>query len=217
MYRSVVLLNKNIETSKFIDEMVHHVWEWLKIDDKTKENISKTLLAEINTFQKTLSNGLKVLEDIISKWSEKKVISWVDTFKLYDTFGFPLELTQEIAQEKWRAVDETWFEAELTKQQDRSRAATKDMFTKGIDRSAHIQWLPSTKFTGYSKLESTDSKLLKDFEVNDQRVLVFDTTPFYAEWGWQTGDRGVITLDGGEQVKVIDVKKYEGIYLHLVA
>lgn len=216
MYRSVVLLNKITETAKFIEEMIDHVWSRLQIDAKTNQNIAKILLAEISTFQKTLNNGLKVLEDIITKGNKDKQINWSDTFKLYDTFGFPLELTQEIAQEKGWTIDESWFQSELTKQQDRSRAATKDMFSKGTDRSAYIQWLPSTQFIWYKELQNTESKLLKDFVVNDQRVLVFDKTPFYAEWGGQTWDRGVITLDSGEQVQVVDVKKYEGIYLHIV-
>lgn len=183
------------------------------------ESHKNILLKEIIQFQKTLINGQRELEKLIIQQSKAKnhQLAWPDIFKLYDTFGFPFELTRELAQEKWLEIDEAWFYTELKKQKERSRKWSKDMFTKGTDRSTYIQWIPTTQFVGYDALESTKSKLLKDFDVNGQRVLIFDKTPFYAEWWWQTGDRGVITLDSGEQLQVIDVKKYEGIYLHLVA
>ena len=80
-------------------------------------------------------------------------------------------------------------------QQKRSRAGSKDMFTQGIDRSKYLEGTPATHFVGYENLRSKDIKLLKDFEVGEQRVLVFDKSPFYAESGGQTGDSGTLMLE----------------------
>lgn len=210
-----------INNSGLLTDLLIIVSKWLNKEFNDNLIVS-TLIKEMDLFSKTLESGRKQGTKLIEYAKENKWTNiWLEIFKLYDTYWYPYELSIELL-ENWsksiqKDIIKKVFESELTKQQDRSRAATKGKFSLDVDRSAHIQWLPSTKFIGYGELESTDSKLLKDFEVNGQRVLVFDTTPFYAEWGWQTGDRGVITLDGGEQVKVIDVKKYEGIYLHLVA
>ena len=145
-----------------------------------------------------------------------KIISWRDVFKLYDTFGFPLELTKEIAAEKSFEVDIQWFEQEMKLQQERSRAWSKDMFKQGIDRAMHTQGIPQTIFVWYGALETQDIILLKDFEVESQRVLIFDKTPFYAEsWG-QVGDVWIITLDDGSEVNVVQVQKYNWIFLHFV-
>ncbi len=212
MYYNIVLL-RDISLPE-IDALCEKLVSFFGFTESDKN----TLLKEIVQFQKTLINGQRELEKLINQQSKdkKKKLAWADIFKLYDTFGFPFELTKELAQEKGFPIDEEWFQAELEKQKDRSRKWSKDMFTKGTDRSAYIQWLPSTQFIWYDALESNKSTLLKDFLVNDQRVLVFDKTPFYAEWWGQTWDRGVIILDSGEQVQVVDVKKYEGIYLHIV-
>lgn len=79
-----------------------------------------------------------------------------------------------------------------------------------------MEGIPETKFVGYDSHGSEEPKLLKDFEVNDQRVLIFDTTPFYAESGGQCGDSGMVELDSGEKLNIVDVKKYEGVFLHFV-
>lgn len=171
---------------------------------------------EITQFQKTITNGQKLLQDIISS-AKKKTISWADAFKLYDTFGFPVELTKEIAMEAWCTVDETWFTKEMEAQQQRSRAGSKNMFTQDVDWSKYIIGLPPTKFVGYETMRADKTKLLKDFVVGDQRILIFDQTPFYAESGGQVGDTGIIILDSGEQLHIKEVKKYEWVFLHFVA
>ena len=170
---------------------------------------------EVVQFQKTITNGQKLLQDIITS-AKKKTIWWADAFKLYDTFGFPVELTKEIAMEAWCVVDETWFTKEMEAQQQRSRAGSKNMFTQDIDRSTYIIGLPPTKFVGYETMKADKIQLLKDFDVGGQRILVFDQTPMYAESGGQVSDSGTVVLDSGEQLHIKEVKKYEWVFLHLV-
>jgi len=198
----------------FITTIVTFVDGLMEAKANTK-NISAVLIKEIHQFQKTIANWQKLLDELI-KWADKKTISGKDIFKLYDTFGFPLELTKEIVEEKGLALDVKWFEKEMEAQQERSRAWSKDMFKQWIDRASHLQWIPPTKFVWYEMLESDGMKLLKDFEIQWQRILVFDTTPFYAESGGQMWDRGVVVLDDGKEVNVIQVQKYNGIFLHFV-
>jgi alanyl-tRNA synthetase len=83
------------------------------------------------------------------------------------------------------------------------------MFTQDVDWSKYIIDLPATKFVGYETMKTDKTKLLKDFEVNGQRILVFDQTPMYAESGGQVGDTGTVVLDSGEQLHIKEVKKYE--------
>jgi alanyl-tRNA synthetase len=192
----------------------------LKIDIKF---IVDTLQKECIQFQKTIDNWQKMLNEILEKNSKTKLILWKDAFMLYDTFGFPLELTREIAQEKWFKVDEDWFSKEMEVQQDRSRKWSKDKFIIDVDRGKHVAWLAATKFLWYDNLNLDNPILLKDFEINPakdgagwQRILVFDSSTFYAESGWQNWDTWTIILDTWEKLEVIDVKKYEWVFLHFV-
>jgi alanyl-tRNA synthetase len=211
MYYNVILCTADMSQTK-----LESLCEQLASCFYASEENKWVFIAEINQFQKTLDNGRKEFMKITSTVSNKQ-ISGADAFKLYDTFGFPLELTKELAQEQNMTVNEIDFQDELQAQKQRSRQATKGKFTKDIDWSVYIQDIPTTQFIGYDSLEARDAKLLKDFEVNGHRVLIFDKTPFYAESGWQTGDNGTVTLDSGETLRVLDVKRYEGIFLHIVS
>ncbi len=197
------------------------VWHIVKIVDDTfwehadTKMIVTTLLKEAHQFQKTIAHGQKLLDELINA-AKKKTILGKDIFKLYDTFGFPLELTKEILEEKWCTLDIKWFEQEMEAQQQRSRAWSKDMFKQGIDWANYVQGIPQTLFVWYEVLEKDGIKLLKDFEVQGQRVLIFDKTPFYAEsWG-QIWDRWTLILDDWTKIEVIQVQKYNGIFLHFV-
>ncbi len=196
----------------------------LKIDIKS---IVDTLQKECIQFQKTIDNWQKMLNEILERNSKSKLILWKDAFQLYDTFWFPLELTREIAQENWFKIDEDWFQQEMEAQQERSRKWSKDKFTIDVDRGKHVSWLPATKFLWYniSHCEEWNDAaiLLKDFEINPakdgagwQRILVFDSSPFYAESWWQNWDTWTIILDSWEKLEVVDVKKYEWVFLHFV-
>lgn len=179
------------------------------------EPLVSLLEKETTQFQKTINNGQKLLQDIITS-AKKKIISWADAFKLYDTFGFPVELTKEIAMEAKFTVDEQWFQQEMEAQQQRSRAGSKDMFKQDIDRGKYTVDVAPTTFVWYATTSVEKTILLKDFEVSGQRILIFDQTPFYAESGGQMSDNGVIVLDSGEQLYIKEVKKYEWIFLHFV-
>lgn len=198
----------------FVTTIVTFVDGLMEANADTK-NISTVLIKEARQFQKTIANGQKLLDDLI-KSSKDKTIWGKDIFKLYDTFWFPLELTKEIVEEKWFALDIAWFEQEMEAQQERSRAGSKDMFKQWIDRASYLQWIPPTMFLWYEKLSADDMKLLKDFDVQWQRILIFEATPFYAESGGQAGDTWIIELDGGEKVNVVQVQKYNWIFLHFV-
>lgn len=207
MYYNIVLLKNTADADSLFEQLVSFFWftEWHKA----------ILVKEIQQFQKTLSNGQKEFEKIIASLNSKQV-AWLDVFKLYDTFGFPYELTAELAQEKWLTIDEAWFRTALEEQKTRSRQATKGKFTLDVDRSAHVQGMLATQFVWYDSLTIQQPTLLKDFDVNGQRVLIFDRTPLYAEGGGQTGDRGKLVLDSWEQLIIQDVKKYEWVFLHFV-
>lgn len=187
----------------------------LKIDIQT---IAETIQKECIQFQKTIDNWQKMLNEILEKNAKTKSITWKDAFQLYDTFWFPLELTREIAKENWFQIDEDAFLQEMQIQQDRSRKWSKDKFTIDVDRGKHVVWFPATKFLWYdiSHCEHKEAILLKDFEINNQRILIFDSTPFYAEAWWQNWDIWTIILDSWEKLGVIDVKKYEWVFLHFV-
>ena len=216
MYYNFMLLKPVNEDvfDTFITTIVTFVDALMETKSNTKD-ISVVLIKESHQFQKTIAHGQKLLDDLI-RWSVGKTISGKDIFKLYDTFGFPLELTKEILEEQWLSLDIQWFEKEMEIQQQRSRAWSKDMFKQWTDRASHLQWIPPTRFVWYETLEADHIHVLKDFDIWWQRILIFDATPFYAEsWG-QIWDRGVIIMDDDKQVTVVQVQKYNWIFLHFV-
>ena len=183
-----------------------------------ESEIIRVIMEEIKTFLKTIQNGKTILEEMIAKENknQNKFLSGKDVFKLYDTYGFPLELTREIAAENWLEINEKEYEEAVNTAKENSRQATKEMFKKWIDWSKYLEWIPQTKFIGYKEFSTSDVKLLKDFEVNGQRVLIFDKTPFYPEMWGQMWDKGTIELDDWSVVKVINVQTFAGVILHIV-
>ncbi|MGK7915801.1 MAG: alanine--tRNA ligase, partial [Prochloraceae cyanobacterium] len=185
-----------------------------------QEIITAELTREESQFLKTLERGEKLLTEIIAK--EKQQISGEDAFTLYDTYGFPLELTQEIAEEQGLTVDVEGFEREMAKQRDRSREAheTIDLTVQGsLDKLAeHIH---PTEFLGYTELQSTArvevvlvaGKTVEAAEAGTQVQIVLDKTPFYAESGGQIGDRGYLSGDN-LLVRIEDVQKESGFFVH---
>lgn len=183
-----------------------------------KDEILRVLLEEIKIFLKTIQNWKAMLEELIQKEkkNQNRFLSGKDVFKLYDTYGFPLELTKEVAADNWLEINEKEYNDAVNTTKENSRQATKEMFKKWIDRSKYLEWIPQTKFIGYDEFETEDIQLLKDFEVNGQRVLIFDKTPFYPEMWGQMWDKGTIQLDNGSNVKVINVQTFAGVILHIV-
>jgi alanyl-tRNA synthetase len=187
---------------------------------KRAESIENELQREENQFLKTLERGEKLLAEILSK--KPKQISGVNAFTLYDTYGFPLELTQEIAEEQGLIVDVEGFNAEMEKQRDRAREAhqTIDLTIQGsIDKLAeHIH---STEFLGYKELQTTakveallvEGKAVETAETGAEIQIILDRTPFYAESGGQIGDKGYLSGDNSV-IRIEDVQKESGFFVH---
>ncbi|HRG23259.1 MAG TPA: alanine--tRNA ligase [Chitinophagaceae bacterium] len=169
--------------------------------------VSKVVREEEEAFLRTLEKGLKRVDDLIAQGS----ISGKDSFELYDTYGFPLDLTQLIAAENNLKVDEEGFKAEMQQQKDRSRAATT------VDAGDWIELKAGTnQFVGYDSLEGV-TEVLKYRKVKakgkEGYQLVLEQTPFYAESGGQVGDKGWISI-GGTEVAVVDTKKDNDLIIH---
>ena len=171
--------------------------------------VAKVILEEENAFLKTLDNGLKRLDNIIKE--SDKIIEGKAAFELFDTYGFPIDLTNLIAAEKGLSVDENEFESELQKQKERSRAATElnvdDWITLSDGQSI---------FVGYASLE-TKANVLKYRKIKakgkEQYQLVLDKTPFYAESGGQVGDVGVLQFKDSK-ILITDTKKENDLIVH---
>ncbi len=188
------------------------------------EEIKTELQREESAFLKTLARGEKLLEEIIQdlKKQNQTQIGGESAFTLYDTYGFPLELTQEIAEENGLTVDVDAFALEMEKQKTRGREAREfiDLTVQGsLDTLAeHIQ---VTEFLGYSQASSpakvevllVDGKSVDSVEAGTEVQIVLDQTPFYAESGGQVGDRGYISGDS-VLIRVEDVKKESEFFVH---
>jgi alanyl-tRNA synthetase len=173
--------------------------------------VTKVVKEEEDSFLRTLDKGLKRMDELM-KASVGKTIEGKAAFELFDTFGFPIDLTRLIAQENNLTVEENGFEAEMQQQKNRSRAAT------AIDAA---DWMivheSSTQtFTGYTNTEAT-TKITKYRKVTAKGItgfqIVLETTPFYAESGGQVGDTGVLECNGSS-VEVIDTKKENNLIIH---
>lgn len=192
----------------------------------THNYVSRVVLSEEERFINTLDYGLKVVNEIINrlKTEKKNNISGKDLFKLYDTFGFPLDLTDDIAKEHGFSIDEAGFYSEMNEQKERARKSwvgAEEAKAASVYKEA-IGSLKPTEFAGYDRLEDKGIVLaiiLKDKKVDkasegSEVEIVLDKTPFYAESGGQTGDSGIISGDGWK-VKVTDVRKpVPAIFVH---
>ncbi|MFP4134546.1 MAG: alanine--tRNA ligase [Halothece sp.] len=185
-----------------------------------EELIKQELKREESRFLETLERGEKMLGEILAKETEQ--ISGKDAFVLYDTYGFPLELTQEVAEEKGLSVDLDGFEQEMEQQRQRSQAAheTIDLTVQGsLDELA--QKVHPTEFVGYShphtvaKIEAilVQGKTVEEAEAGDEVQLILNETPFYAESGGQIGDRGYLSGDN-LLVRIEDVQKESSLFVH---
>ncbi|SFH02197.1 alanyl-tRNA synthetase [Algoriphagus hitonicola] len=181
-----------------------------------RDFIAKVIQEEEISFLRTLDNGLKMLDSIKSELNQKgeKVISGRIAFELYDTYGFPLDLTSLIARENGFSLDEKGFAVEMEKQKTRSRAASESETGDWV----FVHEDEGVEFIGYDFLESF-SQIIKYRTVKDNKgdkyQLVLDKTPFYAESGGQVGDTGWL-ISETEKIKVIDTKKENDLIVHFV-
>ncbi len=203
------------QLSKFV------IKEWKEqypqLAEKEKQ-IKKVIRNEEQNFQQTIDQGLQILNDYIYeiKEKDKKVLDGQKAFKLYDTYGFPLDLTKEIVQEQGFTVDEEKFNVEMKKQRERARKARQNNNNQGWDKNQQINLdsTITTDFKGYkhTKLKSkvlaliNNGSLVNEISKNQEVIVVLSETPFYAESGGQISDNGFIS-NNNFKAKVNDVKK----------
>jgi alanyl-tRNA synthetase len=176
------------------------------------DTVRQIIAEEENSFLRTLGNGTKRLQEIIEN-NKGEQLDGKTVFELYDTFGFPADLTALIAREHDLGIDEAGFEEEMGKQKSRSRADAEVEAADWVDLSSG----DGSMFTGYSSLEET-TKVIKyrtqKSKKGDVHSIVLHTTPFYAESGGQVGDTGTLDFDG-ETVEVIDTQKENDLIIHI--
>ncbi len=180
------------------------------------ELATKLLELEERKFRETLENGIKFLQEAITKEVKDKTFSGTAAFKLYDTFGFPVDLTEMYLIDHGLTLDHAGFEKAMKEQKEMSRKSWKG----GLDTSDKVfhsikEKFGATKFSGYEKIES-EAKLLEIVNMGEMKGLVFDTTPFYGEGGGQVGDEGVIMSGKNIIAHVDDTQKpVDGLHVML--
>lgn len=196
---------------KLVDVIVENYGEAYPDLVKNKQKIINTIKKEEERFAKTLDRGYKMLDEFIN---DKKDIDGESAFKLYDTFGFPFELTKEIAEEQGLKVDEAGFKAAMQEQKERAKAATAKISVTGDMKYAKIEKeVGSTDFVGYTDNECSDAKILAQVEGEGYVDIVLNKTPFYAECGGQVGDSGYIENEN-LKAEVLTTFKVNDLYVH---
>ncbi len=196
---------------KLVDVIVEHYGEAYPELVKNKQKVIDTIRKEEERFGKTLDRGYKMLDEFIDA---KKDIDGESAFKLYDTYGFPFELTKEIADENGLKVDENGFKAAMLEQKERAKAATAKISVTGDIKYAKIeQEVGSTNFIGYCENECSDAKILATVEGEGFADIILDKTPFYAECGGQVGDSGYLE-SGNLKAEVLTTFKVNDLYVH---
>ena len=185
--------------------------------------ILKVLTLEEERFDATIDAGLSILGNIAreSIAAGKSVISGEDAFKLYDTFGFPVDLTREIAEEQGLGIDEDTFKKLMQSQRERARAARANVSGWSNASKTLISGLPATEFVGYTGIRTqakvialiVDDMAVEEVSEGDVTV-VLDKTPFYGEGGGQVGDTGTLIMEG-TVINVTDTQKSDGVFLHM--
>nr|KAJ9614948.1 hypothetical protein H2204_014287 [Knufia peltigerae] len=202
--------------SKLVPTLVEQMGEAYPELPAQVDTVVRALQAEEERFAETLDSGMKIFDDVAAKVSNG-VIPGVDAFRLYDTYGFPLDLTQDIARERDLTVDIDGFNAAMETQRETARAAGK--FGGGVTLSADlVAMLKPTVFLGYDRLQADglsvvailkDGRPVEAAQAGDEVIVLTSQTPFYAESGGQVGDTGTLSA-AGVQVQVSDTQKFAG-------
>ena len=191
-------------------DVMGHAFPELK---EKQSHIEKVIQAEESSFNETLDRGLEVFNKITKILSPGEVIGGDDAFKLYDTYGFPLDLTELLARENNFTVDVVRFNECMVQQKDRARASGKFINISEDADWTVVQKESSTEFTGYETIEN-NANLIKYIQDSEMYKIVLDKTPFYAESGGQIGDIGLLTADDFS-FKVEDVQKSGDEFIHI--
>ena len=226
LLRRAVRYGKNLGIDRaFMYELVPVVADIMKdyypyVCDKV-ELVQKVIKSEEERFRQTLADGEKILTELMAK-TEDKIISGKDAFMLYDTYGFPYELTLEYAEESGFTVDKAGFDAEMEAQRERARNAREDVASMQSQNEALMNFKTASTFVGYTELAAKGQVilLLKNGEVVEtltgEGQVILDVTPFYAESGGQVADTGMMTTPKA-RIEVLDViKAPNGQHLHTV-
>ena len=198
---------------KLIDTLIKQMGAAFPELKKEKNLITNVIKEEETSFLRTLDQGLVLLDTVIEN-ADSKTISGVKAFELYDTFGFPIDLTALILRERGYDLNQKEFEAALEKQKDRSRSATKIATGDWVELAQDSQ----EEFVGYDTLQTT-IKIVKYRKVASKKEgemyqLVFNLTPFYPEGGGQVGDKGYLEASNGEVIYIVDTKKENNLIVH---
>ena len=191
-----------------------------------QDYITKVIRVEEENFAKTIDGGLRIFNEMLEghKAKGEQTFSGADAFKLYDTYGFPIDLTLEMVEEQGMTLDEDEFHKQMEEQRQRARKAREALGDLGWSGVEFGKDVPETEFVGYENTEAAGCKVVALVVENEQAeevmpgveaILVLDKTPFYAEMGGQVADHGTITTQSGAQFLVNDVQKNKGgKYMH---
>ena len=198
---------------KLVDTLIKQMGTAFPELKQEKNLVTNVIKEEEASFLRTLEQGLILLDSVIEQ-ADSKTIAGTKAFELYDTFGFPIDLTALILRERGYDLDEKGFEAALKEQKDRSRSATKVSTGDWVELAEDNE----QEFIGYDALE-TNIKIVKYRKVENKKEgemyqLVFNLTPFYPEGGGQVGDKGYLEASNGEVVYIIDTKKENNLIVH---
>ncbi len=200
---------------KLVDTLVDQMGEAYPELPAQKELIKKVIKEEEDSFLRTLDNGIHLLDSFVrkAKDSGSDRLLGEDAFVLYDTYGFPLDLTELILREQNMELDREGFDNEMKKQKDRARNAA------AVETTDWVEVMPGEeKFVGYD-LTETDTQILRYRKVKQKGKeyyqIMLSNTPFYAEMGGQVGDKGVLVSPDGKSIKIFDTKKENNVGVHL--
>ena len=215
-YAYTFLDQKSAFMYRLVDTLIDNMGEAYPELGAQRELIMRVIKEEEDAFLRTLANGIRLLDDAIerAKKAGKNSIPGREAFVLYDTYGFPLDLTELILKEKGMTLDQAEFDSEMEAQKQRARNAAAVEATDWVTVNEGEQ-----KFVGYDTM-AADTTILRYREVKQKNnryfQIVLDTTPFYAEMGGQSGDRGTITdIETGETIEIYDTKRENGMGVHL--